>query len=115
MDHELGSLLARWHQWRQRWTPERGFARAQWMAPAGLAAEADDEAFEALLMGTMEAEIEAMHPQLRLALQHVARAECLGVEVLTVHALLQHERRNTLIAHAIRHLRQKLIAAGIIL
>ena len=65
-------------------------------------------------MGAVEDSISTMPRDLQLALQHVARAECLGVEVLTVRALQSHERRHTLIAQAVEALRNRLRAAGVL-
>lgn len=111
MDHELASLLARWHQWRARYSASRGFARPRLLMPE---VWADDEDFEQMLMVALDEAIDCLSREEQLAIQHVARAECLGVEVLTVHALMNHERRNTAIAKAVDRLRLRLTRAGIL-
>lgn len=111
MSHELGSLLGRWHQWRHRWSHERAYARAKLFASSGVA---DDEDFERLVMSAIETEILAMPREFQLALQHVARAECLGAEVITVNALNHKETRESLVSLAVRALEKRLIAAGVL-
>lgn len=108
---ELASILARWHQWRHRFNTARGYAQARLFVASG---EFDDDDFEQMVMGAVEDAISTMPRDLQLALQHVARAECLGVEVLTVRALQGHERRHTLIAQAVEVLRNRLRAAGVL-
>lgn len=73
----MGSLLGRWHQWRSGYTLERKHARA-----ALLHADDDETTLDRLTMANIEAEIEQLPRDMQLALQHVARRECLGVEVL---------------------------------
>lgn len=111
MNHELGSLLGRWHQWRFHWSHERAYARARLFASGGVQ---DDDDFERLLMAAIEKEITEMPRDFQLALQHVARAECLGVEVITINALQHRETRESLVAMAIRALEKRLIAAGVL-
>lgn len=111
MDHELASLLARWHQWRQVFNTQRGYARARLLAAPDAF---DDDDFEQMVMNAVEDAVSGLPRDLQLALQHVARAECLGVEVLTVRALQSHERRHTLIAQAVEALRNRLGAAGVL-
>jgi hypothetical protein len=111
VNHELGSLLGRWHQWRHHWSHERAYARARLFATGGVA---DDEDFERLMMAAVETEILAMPREFQLALQHVARAECLGAEVITVDALRNKGTRETLVEMAIRALEKRLIAAGVL-
>lgn len=111
MDHELASLLGRWHQWRQRFNAERGYSRPRLFSAAGAF---DDEDFEQLMMTAVEDAVLALPRELQLAIQHVARAECLGVEVLTVRALLNTDRRHTLVAQAVEALRRRLDAAGVL-
>ncbi len=73
----MGSVLGRWHQWRSGYTLERKHARASL-----LHADDDDTALERLTMENIEAEIARLPRDWQLAIQHVARRECLGVEVL---------------------------------
>ena len=66
-------------------------------------------------MRTLEAEITDMPRELQLALQHVARAECLGVEVLFSHALpTDKHTRETLIQRALGELQKRLLWAGVL-
>lgn len=112
MSRELGSLLGRWHQWRARYTHERGFARVRnGFAPAH---DYDDDDLEALLMRSLEGAICDMSPQLQLALQHVARAECLGVEVIMNNRLPSDKSaRESLCEQALKELHRRLVAAGL--
>lgn len=108
--HELGSLLGRWHQWRRHYSHERGYAR---VSLVGGAADEDDM-YELLQMQAVEAEVNAMARDLQLAVQHVARAECLGVEVL-FHPMLHSARaREALVRRAMRELQRRLERAGIL-
>lgn len=110
-DHELASLLSRWHHWRAQARAVRGYATARLFQPSGAM---DDDDFEQLLMRAMEDAISELSRDHQLAIQHVARAECLGVEVLTVRALLNPNRRETVIAQALERLRDALTRAGVI-
>lgn len=65
-------------------------------------------------MSAIETEVSALPRDYQLALQHVARAECLGVEVITVAALHHKETRESLVLHALRVLEKRLIAAGVL-
>lgn len=106
--HRLGSLLGRWHQWRRHYRCERGIARL------GGPSDPEDE-LEALLMATIEAEIEALPLDCQRALQHVARAECLGVETITPGEVPTDPlARESLYAHATARLAARLTRAGIL-
>lgn len=109
---ELGSMLGRWHQWRAGYSTERQYARAQVMH--GGAAHDDDD-FERMLMEAIESEIEHLSPQHQVALQHVARAECLGVEVIVSPRLPPNRaRREALCIEAMRSLHKRLLALGLV-
>lgn len=109
---ELGSLLGRWHQWRKGYSHERKFARAPALLTAG---EHDDDDFEAMLMQAIECEIEAMSTQHQLALQHVARAECLGVEIIMNQRLpSDRAERESLCQQALRDLNRRLLRIGLL-
>lgn len=111
VDHELASLLARWHHWRAHAAASRGYAKARLLvAPSAM----DDDDFEQMLMRAVEDAVSGLGREHQLAIQHIARAECLGVEVLTVRALLNPDRRETLIAQALERLRRTLRNAGVI-
>lgn len=106
---ELGSLLGRWHQWRRGYSHERKFARA------ALASDSmhDDDDFEAMLMQAIECEIEGLSQQHQLALQYVARAECLGVEVIMNQRLpADRDERESLCQEAMRALHRRLLHIG---
>jgi hypothetical protein len=55
-----------------------------------------------------------MPRELQLALQHVARAECLGVEVLHHPTLANAAVRETLVQRALADLQRRLLHAGVI-
>lgn len=112
MSHELGSLLGRWHQWRRAYSHERGYARARYSTPED---ETDDDAVESMLMRAIEEEVERLPHRYQLALQHVARAECLGVEVISTQRLpVNREQRESLCMEAIAELQRRLENAGLI-
>jgi ribosomal protein S3 len=73
----------------------------------------DEDDFEVMLMQAMECEIEALSQQHQLALQHVARAECLGVEVI-MNGRLPSDRteRESLCQEAMRALHRRLLHLG---
>lgn len=109
---ELGSLLGRWHQWRRAYSHERKYARGATPVTAG---EHDDDDFEAMLMQAMECEIEGMTQQHQLALQFVARAECLGVECIMNQRLpSDRAERESLCQEALRDLHRRLLRIGIL-
>lgn len=111
MSGELGSLLGRWHQWRREYSHERGYSRARLLQTD---AEHDDDYFEAMLMQAIEAEIEQLPQAEQLALQHVARAECLGVEVImNPHLPLNKDARESLCQQALRTLSRRLENLGL--
>lgn len=112
MSPELASLLGRWHQWRRRYSHERQYARVA-LLHSEHDTDAEDE-LERMLMRTLEAEIEAMPADLKLALQHVARAECMGVEVITAARLMQRDKRERLVDTALRALERRLLFAGVL-
>ncbi len=80
--NDLGTLLGQWHQWRAGYSHERGFAQVR--VPAG---HDDDEGLEAMQLQSLEEAIAGLPQRYQLALQHVARYECLGVEVFRLNAL----------------------------
>lgn len=108
---ELQSLLGRWHQWRRMWTHERGYAR---MAYEYASTGDDDEALERLVMQSVDEQVSAMPRELQLALQHVGRAECLGVEVMHHPMLANVQAREALVQRAMRELHGRLLHAGVI-
>lgn len=104
------SLLGRWHQWRRAYTHERGFASAE---HARAAHDMEDD-LEALLMNAIEAEIEGLPREDQLALQHVARAECMGVEVLFNPRLGNAATRSTAIERALIRIEKRLLHIGVL-
>jgi hypothetical protein len=110
---ELGSLLGRWHQWRRHYSHERGYAYARMPAWADAADGDEDRAFERMQMEAIEREVNALPRELQLALQHVARAECLGVEVLMHPAMVSMAVRESLVARAMVELTKRLLQAGV--
>jgi hypothetical protein len=107
---ELGSLLGRWHQWRHHYSHERGYARTLLWADGG---DDDDYAFERMQMESIEREVNALPRELQLAIQHVARAECLGVEVLMHPSMVNKAARESLVARAMVELTKRLLQAGV--
>lgn len=107
----LESLLATWHSWRAGYTPARGYARARFEV-AGDAPDDDD--LDAMLMEEVEQAINEL-PQLhQLALQHIARREHLGIEVMKVARLpVDPAQREAICAQAVAALRRKLLALGL--
>jgi hypothetical protein len=103
------SLLGRWHQWRRAYSHERGFVRAQF-AFAG----DDEDELEALTMRLIEDEIAALPRDEQLALQHVARAECMGVEVIFNPRLGSHAQREAVIERALSGIARRLLRLGIL-
>lgn len=108
---QIGSLLGRWHQWRAGYSTERKFARVALLH--GIDDE-DDGGLERLTMASIEDAFEQMPPELRLALQHVARSECLGVEVIMSNRLPTGPALDTLCAQAVRELERRLAHMGLI-
>jgi hypothetical protein len=107
---DMGSLLGRWHQWRAGYSHERRYARTSALVAEGMH---DEEDFEHMLMETLEAEIGRLSPQHQLALQHVARSECLGVECILSPRLPENKgQRQRLCSEAQATLRRQLLAAG---
>lgn len=110
---DIGSLLGRWHQWRRAYSPERRYARVALLQ--GAPDDPDDEqAFEVVTMRAIEAEIERMPPDVRLALQHVARAECMGVEVMFSPRLPRGPALDHICVRAVRELERRLVHMGIL-
>ncbi len=105
----LGSLLGRWHQWRRAYSHERGYARAVLTASA---TDSEDD-LERTTMNAIESAIDAMPDDLQLALQHIARAECMGVEVITNPRLGPAERRRALVEQALIELERRLQWEGV--
>jgi len=103
------SMLGRWHQWRRAYSVERGFAR-----PSYAYADHDEDELERLTMRTIDAEIAVLPRDWQLALQHVARAECMGVEVLFSPRLADDVKRRNAIEHALSMIEKRLLQAGVI-
>jgi hypothetical protein len=111
MRGELGSLLGRWHQWRAAYSHERGYAQVR--MPAWFDEEEED--WEARAMQSLEDEITRLPQELQLALQHVARAECLGVEVIMLNRLPQNKAaRDALCERALKALEARLLALDLL-
>jgi hypothetical protein len=108
--HRLGSLLGRWHQWRRGYSTERGYARVGWLTDER---DQEDE-LERLTMLALEEHIDHMPRDLQLALQHVARAECLGVEVIMNPRLGERATREALVQRAMADLERRLLQAGVV-
>lgn len=112
MDSWLSSLLGRWHQWRSHYSHERGFSRVRFMA---LADGDQDEEFEQMEMRGLEESISELPQLQQLALQHMARAECLGVEVIHLNRLPRDPGElDKLCGEALAALSKKLLAAGLL-
>jgi hypothetical protein len=109
---EMGSLLGRWHQWRAGYSTERKHARA----PALWAPDGDDleESLERLQLASVEQEIERLPQQTQQALQHVARMECMGVEVVFNPRLPRGPALDQLCERAVRDLERRLLALGLL-
>lgn len=108
-DRRLLSLLGRWHQWRRAYSHERGFAHV------AMASDADEEdEIERLTMQVIEANIEQLDVAARLALQHVARAECLGVEVIMSTRLGTESQRTATIERALSQMQRRLLLQGLL-
>lgn len=109
---ELGSLLARWHHWRSRYSAERSYARTRFMDTSSAL---DDDECESMTMRALEEEIERLPADMRLALQHVARTECLGVEVVMMNRL-PHDKaaRESLCERAIQTLASRARGSGLL-
>lgn len=108
-DRRLLSLLGRWHQWRRAYSHERGYARAGYTSPAD-----DEDELERMTMEVIEANVADLDMQLRLALQHIARAECLGVEVIMTPRLGNAEQRAATVEHALTVIERRLLRQGIL-
>lgn len=108
-DHRVLSLLGRWHQWRRGYSTERGYARPTY--PTG---GPDEDELEHLTMLTVDDLMETMPADLKLALQHVARAECMGVEVVMNPRLGNDTQRANLIEVALSGISRKLLRAGVL-
>ena len=106
----LHSLLGRWHQWRRAYSHERGFVRAQF----AIGAEDDENELEELTMRLIEDEIAALPRDEQLALQHVARAECMGVEVIFNPRLGSLLQREAVIERALSGIERKLLRLGVL-
>jgi len=73
-----------------------------------------EEQLEQLQMLTIERTVERMPRPLQLALQHVARAECMGVEMLSHPDLFDRVERESLVALALVELRERLEIQGVL-
>lgn len=109
---ELGSMLGRWHQWRRQYSHERGFVRSA--LPLEDVDCTSEEQLEDLTMRAIERTIEQLPRPLQLALQHVARAECMGVEMLSHPDLFDDSHREAVCALALRELRARLEILGVL-
>lgn len=107
---DLGSLLGRWHQWRRAYSVERGYTR---QCLDNGPSFGDEDELEHLLMRSVEDEIAKMPGELQLALQHIARAECMGVEVIFSPRLGEKAHREKLVNRAIELLNKRLLQAGV--
>jgi len=107
---QLGPLLGRWHQWRREFSHERKLVR---VSPFACVADDDDTRLEHYLMLTIEQEIQRLPQDLQLALQHVARAECMGVEVM-FNPHLAGKDLDRLVTRAKRELERKLVVADVL-
>lgn len=107
-DRRVLSLLGRWHQWRRAWPMERGYARV--VFPVG---EDYEDELERMTMQAVEEEIDRLDSDMRLALSHVARAECMGVEVIMSTRLGNHAQRNNLVERALTVIEKRLLQAGL--
>lgn len=108
---QLGSLLGRWHQWRRAYSHERGLTRQC----LDFGDSGDEDELELLQMRAIEEAIASMSRDHQLALQHVARAECMGVEVVfNPHLQLSRQHRETLIARAMQELERRLLHVGVL-
>lgn len=106
-DRRVLSLLGRWHQWRRAWPMERGYARVVFLAGD------DEDELERLTMQAVEEEIERLPPDLQLALSHVGRAECMGVEVVMSTRLGNDARRAAIVERALSAIEKRLLQAGV--
>jgi len=105
----MGSLLGRWHQWRRGYSHERKLSRV-----ALLNSPHDDEdTLERITMANIEAEVERLPRDMQLALQHVARAECMGVEVI-FNPHLNTPDLPALCDRAVAELRRRLLHLGVL-
>lgn len=104
-DPAIAQMLARWHGWRRAYSHERGLVKVQAYAHDH---DDDDDRLEAMQMQALEQVIESMPPDWRLALQHVARAEFLGAEVIMSMRLGDATSRERLISNALRELEARL-------
>lgn len=110
MNRQLAGLLGQWHDWRRAYSHERGYARIR----TPTAHEVDGDELDALLMRTMDEEIGDLPQEFQLALQHVARSECLGVEVVMNRMPSDRAKRQALCADAVARLERRLLALGLI-
>jgi len=107
----IGSLLGRWHQWRRGYTPERKLQRVALLSNP---TSDDEDTLEHLMMVHIEQEIERLPLKMQLALQHVARAECLGVEVMFNPRLPTGPELDSLCAQACAELERRLLHLGLL-
>ena len=110
MTRSVLSLLGRWHQWRRAYSHERGAARVSHL----YAHDVDEDELERLTMEAIEIEIGRLAPGFQQVLQHVARAECMGVEVFTTPAMGRARVLETVTEQALRLIEKRLLQAGIL-
>lgn len=91
---------------------ERKFARASLLH--GAPDDDLDEQLERLTMSHIDEEIARMPREVQLALQHVARAECMGVEVMFSPRLPRGPALDRICVRAVRELERRLLHLGLI-
>jgi hypothetical protein len=111
IDHQLASLLSRWHQWRRAYSHERGYARSSLLLRT--AADEEDE-LERMAMQSIDEAIATLTSDEQIALQHVARAECLGVDVFMNPRLGSQQHRQALVGRAVSALERRLLTCGVL-
>jgi predicted alpha/beta hydrolase len=110
MKRSLCRMLGQWHQWRGAYSHERGYARVR----VPVTHEVDDDDLDAMIMRAMEDEISRMPQEAQLALQHIGRAECLGVEVLFNRMPRDRAARDALCADALARFERRMVALGLV-
>jgi hypothetical protein len=110
MTDDIASLLAQWHEWRRGYSVERKHARV------ALAHSPDDEeeTLNRLFLGHVESEIERLPADMRLALQHVARTQSNGVEVVFNPRLPKGAALDALCERSVSELRRRLLHLGLL-
>lgn len=104
----LAELLGQWHEWRGGYSHERSYARVAFASPAD-----EEDELQRLQMLSVEEAIAALPRDFQLALQHFARAQALGVEVIMNPRLPTGTALENLTERALDALRRRLSASGI--